>query len=305
MHVTGIGQCAYDYLAVVDSFPAVDTKKEVLRLEEQGGGPVATALVTLSRMGIEAGFHGITGDDEDGAKIRQSLVDEGIDVSGLKQRPGAASQRAFIVIEQSRGKRTIFWKRPSGAALLPEELPATFLDNAAFLLLDGLMTEVSLFAAQKAKKAGVPVMLDAGRVREGIPELAGLCDYVVASEEFAKDLGWDDDAGILQREIGRRGFGVTTITLGERGSITFAGSDVITVPAFSVESVDTTGAGDVFHGGYVYGILQGWPLPETIRFASAAAAMKCRHVGGRSGIPGSDDVFRFLDAQGVSMPTPR
>ncbi len=302
MHVTGIGQCSYDYLAVVDAFPAVDTKKEVLRLEEQGGGPVATALVTLSRLGIETGFHGIIGDDEDGVKIRQSLVDERIDVSGLKQRPGAASQRAFIVIEQSRGKRTIFWKRPSGAVLLPEELPATFLDNTNFLLLDGLMPEVSLFAAQKARNAGVPVMLDAGRVREGMLELAVLCDYVVASEEFAKDLGWDDDAGVLQREIQSRGYGVTTITLGERGSITVAGSDIITMPAFPIEAVDTTGAGDVFHGGYVYGILRGWPLPDTIRFASAAAAMKCRHIGGRSGIPGSDDVIRFLAAQGVSIP---
>jgi sulfofructose kinase len=297
MAVVGIGQCAWDMLAVVDRFPQADTKKEVLAWEEQGGGPVATALVALSRLGITCRFYGVVGDDREGAAIRQSLIEEGVDVTGLVKRSNASSQAAFIAIDESMGTRTIFWKRPSGDPLRMGELPSDFLSGADFLLLDGLMKDVSLFAARRAGKAGIPVMLDAGRVREGMLELALLCDYVVGSEEFARDLGWKNDPASFRQELKRLGFGITTITLGTRGSITFADDEIISCPAFPVETVDTTGAGDVFHGGYLYGLLQKWPLKDTIRFASAVAAVKCRKVGGRAGIPKLSEVQQFLQEQ--------
>lgn len=299
MAVVGIGQCAWDILAVADSFPRADTKKEVLLWEEQGGGPVATALATLSRLGVACRFHGVIGDDREGAAIRQSLREEGVSVSGLVTRARASSQTAFIVIEKSGATRTIFWRRPSGGPLGPDELPGDFLEGADFLLLDGLMKDVSLFAARRARKAGIPVMLDAGRVREGTLELAGICDYVVGSEEFARELGWNDDATRFKTKIRTYGFGVTTITLGARGSVTYADGKVIVIPAFPVETIDTTGAGDVFHGGYLYGLLHKWSLEATVRFASAVAAMKCRKVGGRAGIPGSAEVRRFLEERGI------
>jgi sulfofructose kinase len=295
MTVVGIGQCSWDMLAIVDSFPQADTKKEVLEWEEQGGGPVATALAALSRLGIPCRFYGVIGDDREGAAIRQSLIEEGVDVAGLVTRPNASSQTAFIAIDKSKGTRTIFWKRPTGAPLAMEELPPDFLNGAEFLLLDGLMKDVSLFAAQQAGKEGVPVMLDAGRVRDGMLELARMSDYVVGSEEFAGELGWKDAPEPFSREVKKLGFGITTITLGTRGSVTFAGDGVISCPAFSVETVDTTGAGDVFHGAYLYGLLQKWPLRGTIRFASAVAAMKCRKLGGRAGIPGLSEVQQFLE----------
>jgi ribokinase len=285
-------------LAVVDRFPQVDTKKEVLVWEEQGGGPVATALAALSRLGVSCRFYGVTGDDREGAAIRQSLIEEGVDVTGLIKRSNASSQTAFIAIDKSRGTRTIFWKRPTRDPLRMEELPPDFLNGAQFLLLDGLMKDVSLFAAQQARKAGIPVMLDAGRVREGMLELARLCDYVVGSEEFARELGWKDDPGSFRQEVRKHGFGITTITLGGRGSVTFGGDEVISCPAFPVETMDTTGAGDVFHGGYLYGLLQKWPLEDTIRFASAVAAMKCRKLGGRVGIPRLSEVQQFLQERG-------
>jgi sulfofructose kinase len=297
MTIVGIGQCAWDMLAVVDHFPHCDTKKEVLVWEEQGGGPVATALSALSRLGVPCRFYGVIGDDREGAAIEQSLIREGVDVWGLIKRSNASSQTAFIAIDKSTGTRTIFWKRPSGGPLGMEELPADFLNGSEFLLLDGLMKDVSLFAASQANKAGIPVLLDAGRVREGMIELARLCDYVVGSEEFAKELGWKNDAGSFGQEVRRLGFGITTITLGSRGSVTFIDDETISLPAFPVETVDTTGAGDVFHGGYIYGLLQKWPLKETIRFASAVAAMKCRKLGGRAGIPRLPEVQQFLQEQ--------
>ena len=297
MAVVGIGQCSWDYLAVVDSYPAKDTKKEVLRWEEQGGGPVATALVTLSRLGIPCRFYGVVGADDAGEKIRRSLVKENIDVSGLLKRDGAQSQRAFIAIEKAKGTRTIFWKRPSGQELTSDELGSYFLEKGDFVLLDGLMKDVSLYAAEGANHLNIPVMLDAGRLREGMLDIAARCDYVVASEEFARDLGWSDDPEHFRQTIRELGFLVTTITLGERGSISFVHDEIIEVPAFKVEVADTTGAGDVFHGGYVYGLLKGWSINDCVRFGSAVAAIKCREIGGRAGIPSLNDVMGFLKEQ--------
>lgn len=297
MLVTGIGQCSLDYLALVDFYPEVDTKKEVLQWEEQGGGPVATALVSLTRLGIRCRFYGIIGDDIAGEKIRQSLIDEHVDVKGLLKRPMASSQVAFIAIEKNSGKRTIFWKRPSGDELRPEELGDDFLENSVFLLLDGLMKDSSLYAVKKAKGMNIPVMLDAGRLREGMLDIATFCDYVVASEEFAKDLGWSENPEIFWKKLKKLRLKVVTITLGDRGSITFLKDKYFYIPAFRVETVDTTGAGDVFHGGYIFGILQGWNIMHTVRFASALAAMKCTKVGGRAGIPNLDEVLRFLEGK--------
>jgi ribokinase len=300
MHVTGIGQCSLDYLAVVDRYPAPDTKREALTWEEQGGGPVATALVTLRRLGADVSFCGVVGDDVAGQKIRSSLLGENVDITGLATRDHSNSQRAFIVIERGSGRRTIIWKRPTGQPLAAEELRDGFLEGTDFLLLDGLMAEVSMHAAREARVMRVPVMLDAGRVRGGMLELARLSDYVVASEEFARDMDlpdyFADGTGFLRRARGLFP-GVFTVTCGERGSVTLMNEEVVHQPAFGVETVDTTGAGDVFHGGYAFGLLKGWPLGDTLRFASALAAMKCRHLGGRAGIPSLEAVMEFLGSE--------
>ncbi len=300
MNITGLGQCSLDYLFVADVFPLPDTKNEVIEWIACGGGPVATALVSLARLGARCSFYGISGDDESGEKIRNSLEIENINTEGLLRRPYTGSQIAFIAVERGSGRRTIFWKRPSGESLKPEEIPKGFLDRADFLLLDGLMAEASIFAARCAIDKGIPIMLDAGRVRDGMVELASMCDYVVVSEEFGKEL---IDANDLLSGSGKekalpvmKSFGAKacTITLGKNGSITLAGDEIFHTPAFDVETVDTTGAGDVFHGGYIYGLLSGWNVKEVVRFASAFAALKCRKLGGRAGIPSLEEVKEFL-----------
>jgi sulfofructose kinase len=299
MVLAGIGQCCWDMLARVAAYPARDSKEEILHWEEQGGGPVATALVTAARFGFACRFHGVVGDDPLGEKVRCSLRNEGIDIDGLVVRSDAITQVAFIVVEDQGGKRTIFWKRPSGVPLEPADLPDGYLDGVGMLLLDGLMEEVSLHAARDARDRGIPVMLDAGRLRPGMQEIARTCDYLVAAEQFALDLGWSCDPSRFAGEAAQSGAGVVTVTFGERGSITWDGNEVIATPAFPVESVDTTGAGDVFHGAYASGVLWGWPLRDTLAFASAAAALKCRETGGRKGIPAVEAVLAFLAERGV------
>jgi len=164
------------------------------------------------------------------------------------------------------------------------------------------MSEVSLFAAHKARKQGIAVMLDAGKVRPGMLEIAGLCDYLVASEQFARDLGWAGNPADFQDHAKRLGAPVVTITLGGQGSITYRDTEIIVTPAFQVKALDTTGAGDVFHGAYIFGLLRGLDLDDTIRFASAVAAMKCSTIGGRAGIPDRAEVLRFLAKKGIILP---
>jgi ribokinase len=301
MAVLGIGQCSLDYLALVNKYPLVDTKKEVLEWREHEGGPVATALVALSRLGVRCRFCGVTGDDEAGRKIRYSLKQEGIDVRKLIKREKSRSQLAFIVIEKHTAKRTIFWTRPSGNPLRKRDLSNTFLKGVNFLLLDGLMKDVSLHAAKRARANNIPVMLDAGRARPGMLEIARQSDYVVASEEFAKDLGWNLNKKTLRKEKERLGVRALTVTTGKRGSITVSRNSAFTTPAFKIQAVDTTGAGDVFHGGYIYGLLQGWEIRDTVLFASAVASMKCMKIGGRSGIPTLREVIKFLNMHGHSI----
>ncbi len=298
MKVVGLGQCALDHLFIVDAFPAPDTKKEISEYETAGGGPVATALVGLARLGVDCTYYGITGDDEAGEKIRESLELEGINTVGLIKRTNSHSQVAFIAVEKETGRRNIFWKRPSGEPYIPSELPDDFLDSADLFLTDGLMAEASIFAAKKARQNNIPIIVDAGRIRDGMLELADLCDYFVCSEEFAREFTGNSDNFNPEDAIQKMNTfnaSTVTITLGEQGSITRHNNEVFKTPAFNVDVVDTTGAGDVFHGGYIYGLLQNWNMKQVIRFASAFAALKCSKLGGRAGIPNLNEVHYLLE----------
>ncbi|MBI2413581.1 MAG: sugar kinase [Deltaproteobacteria bacterium] len=292
MKVAGLGQCSLDYIALLERYPVEDTKEEATKLLIQGGGPVATALVSLARLGVRTEFTGVVSDDDAGSLIIKGLKDEGVGVRNIKVRKGGASQTAFIVVNGRTGSRTILWKRPTVTPLKSTEVNAEFLKGADFLLLDGLMKDASLKAGRLAGKLGVPVMLDAGKVRDGMLELARLSDYIVASEEFARNLKLSpkDALSYLAASSPR----AVTITLGKKGSVTWQNGKVFTQKAFRVKAVDTTGAGDVFHGGYIYGVLQKWDIRKTVEFASAFAALKCRKPGGRAGIPTLNETLRFI-----------
>jgi ribokinase len=290
--VAGLGQCSLDYIASVDTYPEEDTKPEVLDWGEQGGGPVATALVALSRLGVKTTFIGTISNDLAGEEIKKGLKQEGVDTRGLIVKKGGRSQTAFVVVNRKNAKRTIFWQRPTVRGLRPVEVKAALIKTSAFLLLDGLMVDASFQAARIARRYGIPVMLDAGRIREGMMELCKLSDYIVCSEEFSYDLAGTPSKTLRELSILRPR--ACTITLGERGSVTWSDGEKFRQGAFRVRAVDTTGAGDVFHGGYIYGLLCGWDIKKTVRFASAFAALKCLKPGGRAGIPTLKETLRFI-----------
>ena len=285
IQVYGLGQCALDHLALVPSYPEPDTKCEFKDMTVQGGGPVATALVALCRWGISCAIAGVIGDDSFGAEIRRTLDEERVDTTGLLVRRGCGSQFAFIAVEAGTGKRTIFWRRPTGAALAPNELNHDLIRSARVLHTDGLFIEASLAAARTARAAGVQVVVDAGTLREGMLELAKQSDCFVASATFARALVGDDRPLEACRRLAELGPRVVGVTLGEKGYVALDQSGVIERPAYRVQAMDTTGCGDVFHGGFIYGLIQGWDAARCLDFGDWAAACVSLRLGGRDGIP--------------------
>lgn len=310
--VFGLGQCALDFIGKVEAYPPPDVKCEVSELVIQGGGPVATALVALARWGLSCAFAGVLGDDLFGGLIRASLEDEGVDTSHILVREGSASQAAFIVAEPGVGRRTIFWRRPTGSAPDPEEIDGSLVRNSRVFHTDGLFMESSLAGAREAREAGVPVVVDAGSLREGMLELARMSDYFLASEVFARALVGGDRPLEACRKLAELGPRVAAVTLGPRGYLALAEGRNIQRPAYPVQAVDATGCGDVFHAGFIYGLLQKWEGEKSLDFAAWAAAMVSRRLGGRAGIPSAAEVKKWnseqtqtnrsLPSKGMSLP---
>ncbi|MBW2259488.1 MAG: sugar kinase [Deltaproteobacteria bacterium] len=284
MQVYGLGQCALDYIGRIEAYPPPDVKYEFSDMVIQGGGPVATALVALSRWGLSCAFAGVLGDDLFGSMIKGSLDAEGIDTSSLLVRKGFDSQFAFIAAEPGEGRRTIFWRRPTGPSPTPDEIDYNVIRQAKVVHTDGLFAEATLAACKAAKEVGVPVVVDAGSLREGMLELAGSSDYYLASETFANALVENKPQEACERlaELGPR---VVGVTLGPKGYLALVDGRIIERPAYQVEAIDTTGCGDVFHAGFTYGVVQGWDVEKSLDFGAWAAAMVSRRLGGRAGIP--------------------
>jgi len=295
VRVIGLGQACVDCLGRLTAYPEEDGKVELIDLHIQGGGPASTALVTLSRLGIATSFLGSLSDDAWGIEIAEGLKEEKVDCSFLKVTPGYTSQFAFIAITKGSGNRTVFWHRGSVPHLKAADVDLSPFPKAEILHMDGLMIEACHEAARQARERGLTVVLDAGTMREGSLELASMVNVLIASERFAEPLfGKGAPPEKVLDYLCRLGPREVVVTRGTKGSMGMSGDEIIRQDAYTVDAVDTTGAGDVYHGAYVYGLLKGWGMGGCMRFASAAAALKCRQIGARSGIPRLAEVERFL-----------
>lgn len=290
--VVGLGIASFDLIGVAASEPALGAKQPLAGWIEASGGPVATALVTLARLGLRAAMLGAVGDDGYGARIIADLEREGVAVAGMQVRPGG-SHIAFVLAEPGRDRRTIWWHNDR-AALDGFRPDPALLTSARALLIDTHMPEVALPAAQAMRAAGGLVMIDAERLKESTLALLPFCDVQIVSARFGREATGADDPAAAARALHERYGKLVVVTNGAAGSWCVSQTEAFHAPAFAVEVVDTTGAGDVFHGAFLYGLLQGWPLRATARFASATAALKCRAFGGRAGIPTLAEVQALL-----------
>jgi len=287
----GLGFHCVDLLMRIAELPSFRERrsKRVLNFDMQGGGPVSTGLVAMARLGAKVGYVGKVGDDHWGGFIVKEYDKYGVDTSHLTVQKGRTSPCVAVLVEATTGER-VFMILPSNlTALRLTAAEKKYIADSRLLFIGGW--ECSMVeAAKTAKAAGIPVFVD-GLATE---ELRGLVDIAVCGEEQAYAATRTHDPVEAVEKLSLDGYRIVGVTLGSRGSVFKEGTGIIRQEAFKVKVVDTTGAGDVFHGAFAYGFLQGWNLKKTVEFASAVSALKCTKLGGRAGIPTLDETLSFL-----------
>ena len=294
--VVGLGNSCLDILGVVPCIPGVDEKIEMSNTSMQGGGEVGTALATLAKLGSSTAFVGKIGDDPIGTFIKEDFVKYGVDINNLIVQSGAISPSSIVMVEKYSGLRTIIDCGKSVTNLKPEEIRSGLIEKSKYLHLDSWHREAALEAATKARKKGIPVVLDADipAYDANIAQLIQLTDILITSQSFAQMFTKTDVVNISIDEMISFGPSVVMVTLGKNGVVCEGGGERFKTPAFEIEVVDTTGAGDVFHGAFIHAMLQDWSLQKAVEFASAVSAIKCGMMGGRDGIPTFLEALDFL-----------
>ena len=292
-----LGLNACDHICLVPGPPPRGGKLRMRRMVTTGGGQAATAACALARLGWRVAYAGVCGDDEAGRRVEPWLRAFGVESVGLVVRPGTGSQRAFIMVEEGSGERTIVWYRDQDCVLRPEDLDPRLIASARVLHLDGHFLEASLAAARLAREHGTLVSLDGERVHPGSRELAALCQVVVGSRRYPRRLTGVEDPARAVAQIAALGPRWAGYTDGERGAWLWVEGRLLHQPAFTVQAVDTTGAGDVFHAGLVHAILLGRGPEEALRTACGLAALSVTALGGRGRLATRDELERFLERQ--------
>jgi sulfofructose kinase len=292
----GIGLNATDTLILVEHFPAYAGKVPFTREMLSPGGQVASAMVAAAKLGLRVKYIGTVGDDERGRVQLASLRETGINLDDVEVRANCANQTAYIVIDQSTGERTVLWSRPDCLRLQPESITHEKIAGARMLHIDAHDTPAVGKAARIARTLGIPVTVDVDTIYHGFDQVLGSIDYLVASSEFPGQWTSERDPfralQLIQEEYGMR---VAAMTLGAHGALARADGRFHYSPAFVVNCLDTTGAGDVFHGAFCYALLEGMSLGETLEFSNAMAALNCTRVGARGGIASAHEARALIE----------
>lgn len=295
--VVGLGQNSVDQLAVVGEFPRSNTKHRIERFARLPGGQVASAMVCCARLGWRARYVGRFGKDELGRFGFASLEQEGVDVSAA-QIVDARTRSAIVLVDGRNGDRTVLWDRDPGLAIRPGDVADEVWSAGRVLHVDCEDIAAATSAVVAARAAGVLTVIDVEAVLPGVPALLRHIDVIVASEGFPERLTGHKDTGSALSAMAREYEpAVACVTLGPAGSLAVCQGREVRTPAFDVAVVDSTGAGDAFRGGFISGYLQAGPtadVADVLTFATAVAALKCRSLGARDGLPTASDVAQFL-----------
>ena len=293
--VVGVGLNATDTLLIVPSFPAYAGKARIAEEILSTGGQVASAIVTCAALGLRTTYIGTVGDDERGRIQLESLRTAGVSIDRVQVRKGCATQSAYIVIDRTTGERTVLWRRDDCLRIAPSEITPDQITCARLLHIDGHDTETVEHAAAIARSAGIPVTADVDTIYHGFDRVLPHVDYLIASSEFPGQWTSRSDPfealEVIQREYKLR---VAAMTLGAHGALALEGGKFFYSPAFVVDCVDTTGAGDVFHGAFCYAVLQRMSMRDALDFSNAMAALNCTAIGARGGIRGLKEATALI-----------
>ena len=293
--VVGVGLNATDTLLLVSRFPAYAGKEPFDEEMLSPGGQVASAMVACAKLGLRTKYVGTVGDDERGRIQLESLLNSGINLDHVQVRSNTPNQTAYIVIDRSTGERTVFWRRPEELRLDPAEITEEMIVNARLLHIDGHDTPAVERAARIARTHGIPVTVDVDTIYHGFDRVLPYVDYLITSSEFPSRYTGENDPfkalAMIQQEYGMK---LAGMTLGAQGCLARVDGKFHYSPAYVVHCVDTTGAGDVFHGAFCYAVVRGLPLMDALDFSNAMAAMNCTAIGARGGIATLDQVRALM-----------
>ncbi len=293
--VVGVGLNATDIAIEVPHFPAFNSKTEFVSSSWQAGGQVATAIVVCQRLGLRTKYVGSVGSDPAGLFQLESLRREGVDLGDVRQVANCPNQAAYILIDQNTGERTILWRRDGCLRLREQDLRPEMIRQARLLHVDGHDTAASTKAARWAREAGIPVTVDLDNIYPGLEALLDSVDYLISSESFpAQYTGEADLFRALERIRRRHPVRVAAATLGRDGVLALENDRFLYEPGFVISCRDTTGAGDVFHGAFIYALLEGWALPRVLQFSNALAGLNCRALGARGGIASRQEAEELM-----------
>ncbi len=291
--LVGVGLNATDTLIPLAQYPERGSKVEYTHASILPGGQTASAVMACQTWGLTTRYVGKLGDDDAARLHQREFARAGVEARVITVE-NAASPQSLIVVDGG-GERTVLCRRDEKLLLQPEELDRAWIENARALLVDGFETAAATLAARWARTAGIPVVADLDEAYAGVDDLAANVDYLVVSRDFPGRLtGERNLERALQKMKNRYGCTVTAATLGHEGVLAWDGSRFHLRPAYCVNVADTTGAGDVFHAGFIYGLLQGWPLARQLDFACAAAALNCTASGARGGIGPIEGIEKLM-----------
>lgn len=298
--IVGIGANVFDTLLTVDGFPPEDTKKRADIKRECGGGPCATGLVAAAKLGAPTEYIGVFASDSGGSFLKGDMEKFGVDISLCKTVPGCSSFSSVVIINSKNASRTCIFNRGNLPPLEIDSVAEKEIKNAAVLMVDGNELSAAIQSAKIARENGVDVLYDAGGLYDGIDALLGYANILIPSEEFSMaKTGCADakSASVMLYKTYKPD--VVVITCGKRGGVVFDGKELLEYPAFSVDAVDTNGAGDVFHGAFAFCRVMGYNYYSSCIFSSAVSALKCTKTGARDGTPYFEKVIEFLKQKGI------
>ncbi len=295
--VVGFGTNAVDHLISVPRYPDFNSKVELTSWAVLPGGEVASTLVALQRLGFTTAYAGSFGSDDAGKLGLRSLMDEGVNADHAVVIDNATTQVAFVVVDEGSGERTILWKRDEKLRCSARDAPLDLAGSAKILHMTPHDTAACVAMARAAREAGTIVSLDIDNTFNGVDELLELTDIMIASSDLLERVtGTRDKLSAMTEVASRYGCRIVGVTLGSEGSYVLSNGVFIDTPGFDVPGgcVDTTGAGDAFRAGFLFGLLSGWDISEAARSANAVAALKCRSLGARASLPNLDELQRML-----------
>jgi sugar/nucleoside kinase (ribokinase family) len=294
--VLGIGANSVDYVYRLPAYPERDGANAKMRISSHTlscGGQVATALCTCAAMGLSAKYVGATGTDDNGRRIRDELARRGIDMTDAVIRD-VTNQFAVIMVDEHAGERIVLWDRHDGLRLRARDLPDEVITSARVVHVDDVDQEAAILAARIARAAGLDVTSDIDRITDRTEELVEAVTIPMFAEHVPVALTGEADFERALRKLRLRHKGLLCVTLGPRGAVVLDGDRFHHEPAFQIEAVDTTGAGDVFRGAFIAAMLRGESAVDIVRFANAAAGASCTHLGAINGVPTFEDAARLM-----------